>query len=175
MSKIFFISFLFVLLVACSKNQKTTIQKKSFEDNLFEKINYYIDSTNCHGGFERMFQIRHQKYEGKDFIQINSVYDYYPDSLYYCITYKNNFIAIYNKNYFEKKITYNQQKKDSLLKVYKNYDLKYSEGMISEKRCFEIFEINNKTFTLIPHNSFYYNNLFGDSLIPPAPLPALKK
>ncbi|SDJ39795.1 hypothetical protein [Chryseobacterium jejuense] len=85
-------------LMSCNKNKKVDPdQHNAFEKELISSIDYVLDSTYCRGGKDRMLQIRYQKYENKDFIQIASVYDYNTDSLFYCTEYKNNFIVFYNK------------------------------------------------------------------------------
>lgn len=170
---IFFVILIF--LFSCSpKEEKTNENQYSFEEQVINGVDYVLDSTICNGGLDRIIQIRHQKYEGKNFVQIASVNDFYPDSLYYCTEYKGNFVAIYNEKFFKNKLGYDGLQMKNLLKKYDDFDWKNNKGLISDKRCFEIFEIKKGKFERINHNSFYYNNLFADSFIPEPP-PAPKK
>ncbi|MGE8536653.1 MAG: hypothetical protein ACN6OJ_18850 [Chryseobacterium sp.] len=163
-----------LFLISCSKNKEVSVKRfNAFEKELMNSIDYVLDSTQCRGGKDRMLQVRHQKYENKDFIQISSVYDYNTDSLFYCTEHKNNLIVFYNKEYFENKINHYNIERDTLLKKYKNFNDKYSGGIISEKRCFEIFQIQGNNFLQTSHDSFYYNNLFANPpMLEPAPPPS---
>jgi len=162
-----------LFLISCNKNKKiSSNQSDPFQKELMRSIDFVLDSTYCKGGKDRMLQVRYQKYNNKDFIQIASVYDYSTDSLFYCTEYKNNLVVFYNKEYFENKINPNNIEKDTLLKKYENFNSKYSGGIISEKRCFEIFQIQGNNFLKTSHDSFYYNNLFADPpMLEPASLP----
>lgn len=161
-----------LFLFSCNKNKEVSSnQSNPFQKELIHSIDYVLDSTYCRGGKDRMLQIRYQKYDNKDFIQVASVYDYSTDSLFHCTEYKNNLVVFYNKEYFENKINHNSIERDTLLKKYENFNNKYSDGVISEKRCFEIFEISNETFKRTHHNSFYYNNLFSDPPVSAPPPP----
>ncbi|MEC3876032.1 hypothetical protein [Chryseobacterium salviniae] len=166
-----------LFLISCSKNKEQTPPNRlnDFEKELIHSIDYVLDSAYCRGGKDRMLQVRYQKYDNKDFIQVASVYDYSTDSLFHCTEYKNNLVVFYNKEYFENKIKHNSIERDTLLKKYKNFNNKYSGGVISEKRCFEIFQIQGNNFFKTSHDSFYYNNLFANPpMLEPAPPPTKK-
>ena len=168
-----FIAVVNIFLISCNKNKEVSSdQSNPFQKELIHSIDYVLDSTYCRGGKDRMLQVRYQKYDNKDFIQVASVYDYSTDSLFHCTEYKNNLVVFYNKEYFENKINHNSIEKDTLLKKYENFNNKYSGGVISEKRCFEIFQIQGNNFLKISYDSFYYNNLFADPpMLEPAPPP----
>lgn len=178
MKKYFLITIFSIFIFSCDKPKEiksASNHLNTFEKGLFHSIDYVLDSTYCKGGMDRMLQIRHQKYKGDDYIQVASVYDYTTDSLFFDIEYKNNFVVFYNEEYFKNKITYNKIKKDSLLKKYRNFNANLSDGLISEKRCFEIFFVKNNNFKKINHNTYQYNNLFASPPIPELPPPPTKK
>lgn len=162
------------ILYSCNKNEiRKNTRNNSFEENLTNKIDYVLDSTKCNGGLDRMLQIRHEKYKGRDYVQIAPVYNYHSDSMYYCIEYRGNFVAIYNKDFFDKKVKYNESNKENLLNKYNAYDAKNSNTMISDKRCFEMFEVSNRILKRVSHDSYYYNNLFSNPPMSEPPLPPL--
>ncbi|WFB65507.1 hypothetical protein [Chryseobacterium sp. WX] len=173
MEKFMFIAVVNIFLISCNKNKEViSNQSNPFQKELIHSINYVLDSIYCRGGKDRMLQVRYQKYDNKDFIQVASVYDYSTDSLFHCTEYKNNLVVFYNKEYFEKKINQNSIERDTVLKKYENFNSKYSGGVISEKRCFEIFQIQGNQFLKTSHDSFYYNNLFANPpMLEPAPPP----
>ena len=172
MKKLVLITIVSLFIFSCDKQKKVESESNlsSFEKELMQSVSYVLDSTYCKGGMDRMLQIRHQKYKGDDYIQIASVYDYTTDSLFYSTEYKNNLVVFYNEPYFKSKIAYNKTKKDYFLKKYKNYNADYSNGIISEKRCFEIFLVKNNHFKILNHSSYQYNNLFDN---PPMALPSI--
>ncbi|PIE50686.1 MAG: hypothetical protein CSA38_01585 [Flavobacteriales bacterium] len=144
-----YISLVFVLF--CCKNKKT-IEYSKFEKELYSKI----DSFQCKKN-ERLTLIRHQKLNGKDFIQVKINYDYDIDSLAYCVEYNNRLIIFYNDDYFNQKIKFDSDKKKVLLQKYKLFDHKQNENILYHNHCEETYEVKDDFLFKIKKNYDLFN------------------
>lgn len=166
MKRFIFTVFILFALISC-ENKKHKEVKKTFEENLLSKI----DSFYCDTGNNRLFLIRHQKFNKKDFVQIKINYDYNLDSLAYCIERNGKLVVFYNNDFFLKKIKINNRIKDSLLQEYNLYSNKYSEGVLYNNICQEVYEVKNDRLIKVNNKLEFSSKLFNynSSFIPPPP------
>jgi hypothetical protein len=166
---------LIVMLVICYNcHKKESIglsSERSLKDKLYNKIDKFIDSSNCEKN--RIIEIRHQKYKGKDFLQISTAKIFMPDSLYVLTPYKSDYLlAFYNKEYFKKFIRQDSLKNKETMESNKQFNfnkINYTETGIP---CHDMYILTNKKIEKVSQNSYYYNNLFASPpLLPPPPPP----
>lgn len=168
---------LIVILVICynchKKEAVVPISKHSLKDKLYSKIDNFIDSSHCEKN--KIIEIRYQKYDGKDFVQISMAGIFMPDSLYVLTPYRSDYLlAFYNKEYFKKIIEKDSLKNNEIIANNRQFNLdeiSYTETGIP---CHDMYVLTNEKFEKVSQDSYYYNNLFGSPPMLPPPPPPVK-
>lgn len=130
----------------------------SIEDNLFIKIDSFINSKNCKK--EKVIEIRYQKYKDKEYIQISTEKTFITDSLFILKNYNNYLLAFYNEEFFNKFLNKNDQERDSIVNVNIEWNLASSNKFYTGYPCFDMYEKRDNDLIKVKTDTYEYNNLF---------------
>lgn len=169
------IALIILFLHSCMKDKelsKITTSAQTLEEKIYEKVNSFIDSSNCKG--ERVVAIRYQKYKGKEFIQVSSQNVFITDSLFILKEYKSHILAFYNREFFMKKLRNKGVESENTIKKNHEWNLDKTNFTKTGIPCFNMYELVGKKFIDVPKNSYYYNNLFADPPMLKSPPPPTK-
>lgn len=165
--------FILILLSfsSCEKVQNMTVKESknnyTFRENLYNKINLFIDSSSCRK--DKIVEVRYQKFDNKEFIQISTQKIFITDSLCALEEYKNHLLAFYNNDVFDTVIK--RRDREAMINKYKQWNLYEIDFTETGFPCFDMYEIIDYDLINVARDSYYYNNLFSapPMLTPPPP------
>ncbi|RNA62055.1 hypothetical protein D1631_08960 [Chryseobacterium nematophagum] len=155
---------LIIFLLSSCKKEKVILDgskmTQTLEQKIYDKADLFIDSANCRNN--KVIAIRYQQYNKKEFIQISAQDVFITDSLFMLRENKGHVIAIYNKEFFEKVLKYNNENNKKIVEEKSYLDLYKANHTATRIPCFYMYELINGKLVQIPKNSYYYNNLFSN-------------